>query len=93
MKSIILTTFENNCPLHNSILLACNIANIINPIVEILKAKIIENWDVQLHALLVSCFIAVVLTSFTCCSAKLATSALKLLCLHSKYNIINVVIA
>ena len=39
-----------------------------------------------------SCFIVVVLTSFTFCSAILTTSALNLLCLHSKYNIINVVI-
>ena len=41
MKSIILTTFENNCPLHNFILLTCNITNITNPVIPIPKAKII----------------------------------------------------
>ena len=41
MKSIILTMFENNCPLHNFILLTCNRVNITNLIIEILKAKII----------------------------------------------------
>ena len=46
-----------------------------------------------MHALLVSCFVADVLTSFTCWSTKLATSVLNSLCFHSKYNIINVVIA
>ena len=40
-----------------------------------------------------SCFIAYVLTSLTCWSARLATSDLNLLCLHSKYNVISVVIA
>ena len=41
IKNIILTTFENNYPLHNFILLTCSITNITNPIIVILKAKII----------------------------------------------------
>ena len=41
IKSIILTTFKNNCPLHNLILLTCKIANTTKPIITILKAKII----------------------------------------------------
>ena len=47
----------------------------------------------QLHALLVSCFIADAPISSTCWSARLATSVLNLLCLHSKYSIIIVAIA
>ena len=39
-KSIILTAFKNNCPLHNFILLTCNIVNITNPIIEIIKANL-----------------------------------------------------
>ena len=34
--------------------------------IESLKAKITLNWGVQLHALLGSCFIADVPTSYTC---------------------------
>ena len=58
--------FESSCPLHNFILLTCNIAHMTNPIIVILKAKIILNWDVQLNILLSSCFVPDVLTSFTC---------------------------
>ena len=65
IKNIILNVFENNCPLHNFILLLCRIAKIINMNIEALRAKIMLNWGVQLYALLVSCFIAEVPTSFT----------------------------
>ena len=40
MKSITLTAFENSCPLHYFILLTCDIVNITNLIIEILKAKL-----------------------------------------------------
>ena len=41
MKSIVLTTFENNWPLHSFILLTCEIVNKAKPIITIVKAKII----------------------------------------------------
>ena len=40
IKNIILTAFENNCPLHNFDLLACRVANSTNPNIEALKAKL-----------------------------------------------------
>ena len=47
IKSIILTMFKNNHPLHNFIVLTCRIANTTKPIIITLKARIIENWAVH----------------------------------------------
>ena len=39
----------------------------------------------QVHSLVISSCVVTVSTSLTCCKARLATSVLSFLCLHSKY--------
>ena len=90
MNSIILTSFENRCPLNSFNFPAFRIMKIIMPKIDRLNMHIVYHWILQVHS--ISCIIetcsclATVPTSLLCSKARLVTKDFNFVCLHIIHN-------
>ena len=93
MNSIILTVFQNRCPLNSFNSIAYRIIKIMMPKID--KLNIVHLWILQVHS--ISCILetcsclATTPTSPICCKARLVTKDLNFICLHIIY--ITIVVA
>ena len=94
MISIILTVFENRCPLNSVNFLEFRIMKIIMPEIDRLNIHIVYHWILQVHA--ISCItetcpcLDTVPTSLICSKARLVTKDFNYVCLPIIYIIIGV---
>ena len=77
MNNIILTAFENKCPLNSFNFLALRIMKITMPKIDRLNMHIVYHWILQVHAIsciteTCSCLVTIP-TSLNCCKARPVT--------------------
>ena len=90
MNNIILTAFENRCPLNSFNFLAFRIMKITIPKIERLNMHIVYRWILKVHSILCiiqtcSCLVTAS-TSLNYCKVRLVTKDVNLACLHIMYK-------
>ena len=89
MNSIILTAFENKCPVNSFNILDSRITTLTKPKIDKHNMSMVYYWILQVYS--ISCTIetcsclANVPTSFICCKARVVIIDLSFVCLHSTY--------
>ena len=94
MNNIILTEFENRCPLNSINFLVFRIKKITMPKIDRLNMNIVYHWILQVHSIshvteTCSCLVTMP-TSLNCCKARLVAKDFNLACLHIIYTTIDV---
>ena len=89
MNSIILTVFENRCPLNSFSFLDFRIMKITKPKIDKISMSMVYHCILPVHSIpctieACSC-LGTMPTSFICCKARLVTRDLSFMCLHSIY--------